>query len=290
MERTHDHVVVQLGISSSAIDDIIRQDGCKNMMNDMASRDPAPYQTCDYFESQHVQLGAEQGHAMDCHVPSKSNGATRRTVKASNDSFSPIQHTDAQEEFQDSRIHCFWCCHDIGASRFGMPVAYDAVHNSFSMYGHFCSLECCAAYNFATHMGCDRMWEIHTWIQLYARQTGYGTPVRPAPNRYLLKMFGGPMTVDEFRQAHKGTNRTVVLNIPPLINVQSQVESINTSFLFKAKPQGVEGSEGTLLSTSPNQATHVEKSKLMRKKSIMDQNRTLDVKMNLSYQQLEERA
>jgi hypothetical protein len=128
---------------------------------------------------------------------------------------------------------CFWCCHPIVDKEFGMPIRYDSIHNSFTLYGCFCSLECTAAHNFSVHMGSDRAWEIHSWIQLLARRYGYAGRVRPAPSKFLLKMFNGPLSIEEFRAAHKGLTRTFIMNIPPFIHVASQMEVLNTSFLVK---------------------------------------------------------
>lgn len=126
---------------------------------------------------------------------------------------------------------CFWCCHSLVDKEYGMPIRYDSVHNSFTLYGCFCSLECAAAHNFSLHMGSDRAWEIHSWIQLLARRYGYSGRVRPAPSKYLLKMFNGPLSIEEFRTVHKDLTRTYVMNIPPFIHVSSQMEVLNTSFL-----------------------------------------------------------
>jgi hypothetical protein len=142
-----------------------------------------------------------------------------------------------------------------------MPVNFDSVHNIFHVYGQFCSLPCAAAYNASTHMGSDRMWDIHSWIQMMGQVYQHPLPVRPAPSRYVLKMFGGPLSIDEFRASHKTLSRTVVLNVPPLVSVQSQVEWVNTSFL---------------------QADSADARKLSRKKSIVDSKRTLESKMNLT--------
>lgn len=126
---------------------------------------------------------------------------------------------------------CFWCCHPIVDKEYGMPIRYDSVHNSFTLYGCFCSLECVAAHNFSVNMGSDRAWEIHSWIQLLARRYGFAGRVRPAPNKFLLKMFNGPLTIEEFRATHKDLTRTYVMNIPPFIHVASQMEVLNTSFI-----------------------------------------------------------
>ena len=169
-------------------------------------------------------------------------------------------------------ILCHWCCHAITANKVGMPIDYDSVHNVFHVYGQFCSLSCAAAYNVSTHMGSDRMWDIHSWIQMMAQVYQLPLPIRPSPSRYVLKMFGGPLSIEEFREAHNNLARTVVLNVPPLVSVQPQVEWVNTSFLA--------GSGNGL--TGDGLADDADtRGKLTRRKSVVDSKRTLESKMNL---------
>lgn len=146
-------------------------------------------------------------------------------------STTPVEALDGNRSHAAHNTVCFWCCHSIVDKEYGMPIRYDAVHNSFTMYGCFCSLECASAHNFSIHMGSDRAWEIHSWIQLLARRYGFSGCVRPAPSRYLLKLFNGPLTIEEFRTAHKDLTKAYVMNIPPFIHVTSQMEVLNTSFI-----------------------------------------------------------
>jgi alkylation response protein AidB-like acyl-CoA dehydrogenase len=46
----------------------------------------------------------------------------------------------------------------------------------------------------------DEMWERYNLINLLARRIQYATTVRPAPDRLALKIFGGYMDIDQFRQ------------------------------------------------------------------------------------------
>jgi hypothetical protein len=114
-------------------------------------------------------------------------------------------------------------------------------------------------------MGSDRMWDIHGWIQMMAHVYNLPRPVRPAPSRYVLKMFGGPLSIDEFRATFKSTSRTIVVNVPPLVSVQPQVEWVNTSSI------GVSG-QGQDSIGGP---------KMARKRSLVDSKKSLQVKMNL---------
>lgn len=176
-----------------------------------------------------------------------------------------IEMTHSMSSPNEVKNSCYWCCHSIGPKNFGMPIKYDAVHKTFTTFGNFCSLECVVAYNYNQSTGSDRMWEVHSWIQWMAHRMGYSLPIRPAPNRYLLKMFNGPLSIEEFREAHLSYNKTYVMNMPPLIHVQGQMEAINTSYLNQKIPE-----------------ENNEKVKLTRKKAVMDMKKTLDSKMNLT--------
>ena len=68
---------------------------------------------------------------------------------------------------------------------------------------------------------------------MIARRYGYINIIRPAPSKYLLKMFGGNLTIEEFREAHINSDKTYVLNIPPMISINITNEIINTSYLNK---------------------------------------------------------
>jgi len=68
---------------------------------------------------------------------------------------------------------------------------------------------------------------------MLAKRYGFCNTIRPAPSRYLLKMFGGNLTIDEFREAHLKSDKTYILNIPPMISINSSSEILNTSYLEK---------------------------------------------------------
>lgn len=249
-EKTVEHVIVQLPISQEKIEEIVKHSAYTEGTVLQDNREPLPYSSVDHFDNLHDCV-SDVGNAFD----SKN---TENCMKEMHPSLT-------------TRQACYWCCHEIGAFKYGMPVSYDTMHQSFNQYGLFCSLECASAYNFSTNMGSDRMWEINTWIQLMAKKLGIETPIRAAPSRYLLQMFGGPMRIEDFRNCHKSLYRAYVMNIPPMINVSAQSEVMNVSYIY--------GKQNDI-------ANDDTKSKLARKKSIMDSKKTLDAKMNLTYENI----
>jgi len=128
---------------------------------------------------------------------------------------------------------CYWCCHKIEQTLYGMPIKYDTLNDTYLMYGSFCSLQCANAYNFSVHCGSDLVWEINSWIQMLGKRYGILNSIRPAPSRYLLKMFNGDLSIEDFRKAHTNNEKTYILNIPPMISVTTNIEILNTSYLSK---------------------------------------------------------
>lgn len=127
--------------------------------------------------------------------------------------------------------NCYWCCHPIENRMYGMPYKYNSISDTYTLYGCFCSLNCANAYNFSIHCGSDKVWEINSYIQMLSKHYGCTHPIRPAPSKYLLKSFNGPLTIEEFRKAHHTNDKTHILNLPPMISTSFNYEVINTSYL-----------------------------------------------------------
>lgn len=138
----------------------------------------------------------------------------------------------------NKRSVCFWCCHDITTFSCSLPIYYNHLKGYFTVYGTFCSFQCASAYNFSIHCKSDRVWYINSLINMLASRYGYKEKIRPAPSRYVLEMFGGPMTIDEFRQAHLDFEKSHIINIPPMITINSSNEILNTSYISKKSNKG----------------------------------------------------
>jgi hypothetical protein len=194
-----DDIIIQLPLSQSKINTIINN----NDNQDMKILIPTPYESNSYFMNDAENISQD------------TNIEYQKTYSNNNNS------------------HCFWCCHSIDNVVYSMPYNYDSINDSYFVFGTFCSLQCANAYNFSVHGSSDKVWEINSWIQMLGKRYGFTNTIRPAPSKYLLKMFGGNLTIDEFREAHIKADKTYVLNIPPMISINSSSEILNTSYLAK---------------------------------------------------------
>lgn len=124
----------------------------------------------------------------------------------------------------NTSICCYWCCHRFDNAPYGIPVNFQ--NDFFNVYGCFCSLECAAAYNFKSNESVDQMWERYNLINMLYRKLLLGKLVKPAPDRISLKMFGGYLEIEKFRE-HFKSDKILNVNFPPMSSLTQQIEEIN---------------------------------------------------------------
>lgn len=103
-----------------------------------------------------------------------------------------------------SKIWCWWCCHPFPEEcEVHLPYKYDDRRKRFYTTGHFCSWSCSKAYVLDKH-GVNKGGIICGNISLMKRSMSSPdkkyTPTSVAPDRNALKVFGGTLTIEEFRQ------------------------------------------------------------------------------------------
>jgi hypothetical protein len=128
---------------------------------------------------------------------------------------------------------CFWCCHGFNWNACVLPKSYDAYKNIYSAEGNFCSPECALAYNYSD----NRISDSAKWLQHSLLNTIYSDMYKvrslsPAPPRTLLRMFGGPLDIEQYRDYTTGINDVVLSELPPIrlhfpsMNVQGPLRDI----------------------------------------------------------------
>ena len=126
------------------------------------------------------------------------------------------------------------CCHNFDSIVYGIPIKY---HNTiFYTYGDFCSLECCCRY---TVDNFNNYHEIISLINLYNNiiNKTKDEKVSVAPNKLLLKIFGGPLTIEDYREGFTNKNLQDI-KIPPILPIKHSIdeyESNNPSSKSKLK-------------------------------------------------------
>jgi hypothetical protein len=171
-------------------------------------------------------------------------------------------------------IHCFWCCHPFTGVPCTLP--FRKIDKTYHVFGNFCTPECAASYNFNKYD--DKSSEKYSLLnQLYRKI--YNNPdyiVKLAPPQLSLRLFGGHLSIDEFRNYNKNNNKILMLNMPPLISIIPQIEESSSEINTNIKNSYI-----------PLDADRIkkynDKLKLQRNKPISDKKNTLESCMNLKY-------
>jgi MYM-type Zinc finger with FCS sequence motif len=100
---------------------------------------------------------------------------------------------------ESTNICCWWCCHTFDTVPVPLPTGYNDRFNTFSIKGNFCSWGCAKAYciNQENSLGVQS----ELLFMMRKRVEGKALPIKCAPSPQQLKMFGGTMSIEEFRRS-----------------------------------------------------------------------------------------
>ena len=128
---------------------------------------------------------------------------------------------------------CFWCCSAFDWVATVLPISYDVYKNNYTCEGHFCSPECALAHLYADVSVSDSVrWNRHALLYNLYRELYIDKDLSPAPSRSILRMFGGPLDIQQFREYTSGSNDIVICELPPIrmlfpsMNVQGPLRDI----------------------------------------------------------------
>lgn len=210
---------------------------------------------------------------VDTSIPVEYNKKTDTLMK-------PFIEANHRGEWPKSTpIHCFWCCHPFDGAPCALPVNHHK--GEFRVYGCFCSPECAAAYNFNDFQDTDNRWERYSLLNLMVKKlyNNQGCRIKLAPPRQTLDIFGGPLSIGQFRQTLDHYGKTYVVNMPPLTSIHAQQEQIN----FDSNPYGKRDASLFIPVDNDRVSEASENLKLRRKKPVSDAKNTLESCMNLQF-------
>jgi hypothetical protein len=169
------------------------------------------------------------------------------------DNLSLIIDDHEEVNFNNSDVNkvCWNCCHGFHNRIHGLPINYNL--NVFHTIGDFCSVECMARY--AVDNMQNDIYNILPFINLYNNKINKNNKVNIAPSRLLLNIFGGDMTIDEYRN----NNVLYDVKLPIIIPTNYNINKYN----FK------------------NNYNNVSDLKLYRKNKTSNNNNNITKKLNI---------
>lgn len=150
-----------------------------------------------------------------------------------------VQYKDSSEVKnipQTSDAACFWCCHTFTNRPVVLPIRDTGEH--LQVTGNFCSPECACAYLF------DMRQDSHTrWEQLALLYRVYGEAcqgkIHPAPARTILKLFGGNLTITDYRNMIQSHKVRADIHLPPMVSILATMDTKPIDFYDASLTKGV---------------------------------------------------
>ncbi|AYV79597.1 MAG: hypothetical protein Faunusvirus26_2 [Faunusvirus sp.] len=118
-------------------------------------------------------------------------------------------------------IACWWCCHTFDTTPIGLP---DKLYNNiFYIFGCFCGFNCALSFNI--DLNDYKTGERTTLLHLLQKKLyAINAPIMPAKPRYSLKLFGGPYTIEQFRDNFSFINKECRFILPPMTSIIPLIE------------------------------------------------------------------
>lgn len=144
---------------------------------------------------------------------------------------------------------CFWCCHTFNWTPCVLPISYDVYNNIYSCEGNYCSPECALSYLYESKIPDSTKWNRHALLNHMYSELYKARTLSPAPPRSLLRLFGGPLDIEQYRDYITSDNYIVLSEIHPIrlvfpsMNVQGPLRdikkyvSLSTDVVEKASEQ-----------------------------------------------------
>ena len=117
---------------------------------------------------------------------------------------------------------CFWCCHTFSYRPVVLPVRDTGEH--LVVMGNFCCPECACAYLFDMRQDSHMRWEqLSLLYRVYGEACG--GMIHPAPHRTLLTMFGGELTIEQYRKLIRSQKVRVDIHLPPMVSILATMDT-----------------------------------------------------------------
>ena len=122
-------------------------------------------------------------------------------------------------------IACWWCTYNFDTSPLFLPDRYK--NNIYYVFGNFCGFSCILAYN--ENLDDYRKSVRSVLIKQLYRDIFQNDImlIKPSGPRELLKKFGGPLDISQYRDPNNICIKTFKMSIPPMVPLISDFEEIN---------------------------------------------------------------
>lgn len=168
---------------------------------------------------------------------------------------------------------CFWTCEPFEGRPCVIPMSI--IDGVWHVYGNYCNPQTAMAALLAEPLDTHVRWErIALLNMLYGPSFSQGR-IYPAPDRAALQRFGGPMSIEEYRDLCDRGRLRVDIHMPPLISILASMDTKPIDFYESTIGNGDSGVGGG------HGADGGGGLKLKRSKPLREKEHTLDTLLGL---------
>jgi hypothetical protein len=130
--------------------------------------------------------------------------------------------SELKEIPSSTTVACFWDCHPFHGKPCVMPIRDHGDH--IEVDGNYCSPECMVAHLFDMPIDMHARWERMSLIhRIYS--IDYGTNIVPASNRNVLTLFGGLLSIEQYRALLQSHKVRIDVHYPPMISILATMDT-----------------------------------------------------------------
>lgn len=130
--------------------------------------------------------------------------------------------SDVKQIPTKSDAACMWCCHIFTHRPVILPIRDTGEY--IEVMGNFCSPECAVAYLFDIRQDSHTRWEQLSLLYRIYGQRCNGN-IHPAPARTVLSLFGGVLSIDEYRQLLQSQKVLIDVHLPPMVSILATMDT-----------------------------------------------------------------
>jgi hypothetical protein len=129
-------------------------------------------------------------------------------------------------EYREDTV-CFNDCHAFCGTAFCIPTHYESYTNTYGGEGNFCSPECCLTYIYSdSKLTESEKWYRHSLVEsVYGKLYPAGNNLHLAPDRRVLRIFGGNLDIQQYRELIRHSTKPLQLSMAP---IRLYMPSVNT--------------------------------------------------------------
>ena len=279
-DKQKDSIIVKLPLNTDTVNKVINQTN-NNMILESNSENSNWYSNIDEVKPKESEIN----ELYENFIENRKNDFDISKSKTVNIR-KPVDYTMAQFNEcnkkktwpQRTNIYCFNCCHPFDHTPSALPFKYQ--NGIFHVYGCFCYPECAAAFNFTDLISLENANENYNLLNLMYK-IAYNDPlyrVKIPGHRTCLKIFGGHLDINAYRDSFNNNNIYQNIIMPPVMSILP-IQEENNIIYYKKNVQATINNNNKGYDGANRREKEIT---LKRSKPLINKQNTLDSCMNIT--------